>query len=134
MEKKLRNPSIVLAVCFLLAFHGCAAWRPVEHPPEDTELGELRVTLEDSTRVLVWEARVHADTLFGTLGRETYDQTSWGDSLVIPLARILTFEERDVERTDQRTKRAQLGIVAGAVVIGLVGFYLATRNMGFERP
>ena len=101
------------AVLGMLFSIGCATWRPETRSLEELDPSKyVRLTLADSTQLIVREAHVVEDTLFGV----------WDDELwVVPVSEIAS-----VQSQQRKTLATAALIVVG---VGVIGFTAAMATV-----
>lgn len=99
---------------------GCQSWAAADGPlptaPGTTET--LRVQRHDGTRIVLYEATLRRDTLFG-YDLPPLSRAEWIQPIAIPRARVDTYE---VRRLDPGL--TVLGVVGTAAALVLVGGWL----------
>jgi hypothetical protein len=117
-RRSSRHISITAMVCLLW---GCATWRPYELGP-DVAAGRplphlLRATSQDSSRVVLTDPFLRADTLYGL-------KRVRGDTLALPVTQI-----RHLERERLSLDRSlALGIGVPVMALGVTYLLVCGNN------
>ena len=110
-------------VLFLLVWtvflNGCSSWRTLEEPPNQTDPQKVLITLTDQSEIIVYEAYVEADTLYG------YESEGVEPKLGIPVSDIASIEQQYKDKTSVALFFGQFAVAGLAYLViagGAFGF------------
>jgi len=127
-----RNRPVSMALVGLFLWSSaCTKWVPLEPPysPPQEEYGKLRVTNERGVPVVLEEARLEADSVWGTMVSSYWER---GDlkhteaAAAIPLESVQKIEKRGTDAT------ATVGLVVGITAVLIVLSVALTEPFSFD--